>query len=195
MEKTDTKQVDTKIKENLKKEADKLHWYVVHTASGHENKVATTLRQRIEASGLEDQIAEILVPTQSKIVIESGKKKEVQERLFPGYVLIKMELNDTTWQVVRNTAGVTGFVGIGAKPTPLPEKEVKAILKFMKMEAPKFEAKFTVGESIKIIDGPFTDFLGKVEEIDDEKGKVKVLVSIFGRETPVELDFLQVSQL
>ncbi len=179
----------------VEKKTDKLQWFVVHTASGHENKVATTLRQRIEASGLEDQIAEILVPTQSKIVIESGKKKEVQERLFPGYVLIKMELNDTTWQVVRNTAGVTGFVGIGAKPTPLPEKEVKAILKFMKMEAPKFEAKFTVGESIKIIDGPFTDFLGKVEEIDDEKGKVKVLVSIFGRETPVELDFLQVSQL
>ncbi len=177
------------------KKKDKLQWYVVHTASGHENKVATTLRQRIESSGLHTQIAEVLIPTQSKIVIEGGKKKDVQERLFPGYVLVKMHLNDSTWQVVRNTAGVTGFVGIGAKPTPLPEKEVKAILKFMKMEAPKFEAKFATGDSVKIIDGPFADFLGKVEEVDKERGKVKVLVSIFGRETPVELDFLQVSPL
>ncbi len=106
-----------------------------------------------------------------------------------------MHLNDTTWQVVRHTAGVTGFVGIGAKPTPLPEKEIKAILKFMKMEAPKFEVKFNIGDSVKIVDGPFADFLGKVDEIDEEKGKVKVLVSIFGRETPVELDFLQISGL
>jgi len=185
----DTKETPTKNK------AEKLQWYVVHTASGHENKVAVTLRQKIEAAGLKNQIAEILVPTQNKVVIESGKKKEVQERLFPGYVLVKMQLNDTTWQVVRHTAGVTGFVGIGAKPTPLPEKEVKAILKFMKMEAPKFEVKFSTGDSVKIIDGPFIDFLGKVEEIDNGKGKVKVLVSIFGRETPVELDFLQVSPL
>lgn len=195
MEKTITEQVDTKTKKDIKSGEDKLRWYVVHTASGHENKVATTLRQRIEASGLKDQIAEVLVPTQNKVVVESGKKKEVQERLFPGYVLLKMKMNDTTWQVVRHTAGVTGFVGIGAKPTPLPEKEVKAVLKFMKMEAPKFEVKFSTGDNVKIIDGPFTDFLGKVEEIDEEKGKVKVLVSIFGRETPVELDFLQVSPL
>lgn len=174
---------------------DKLKWYVVHTASGHENKVAVTLRQKIEAAALKDQIAEILVPTQNKVIIESGKKREIQERLFPGYVLIKMHLNDTTWQVVRHTAGVTGFVGIGAKPTPLPEKEIKAILKFMKMEAPKFEVKFNIGDSVKIVDGPFADFLGKVDEIDEEKGKVKVLVSIFGRETPVELDFLQISGL
>jgi len=195
MEKTMAEQAEIKTKKDIKEEADKLRWYVIHTAAGHENKVVETLKQRIEASGLNDQIAEILVPTQNKIIIESGKKKEVQERLFPGYVLLKMKMNDTTWQVVRNTAGVTGFVGIGTKPTPLPEKEVKAILKFMKMEAPKFEAKFSVGESVKIIDGPFTDFLGKVEEIDEEKGKVKVLVSIFGRETPVELDFLQVNRL
>jgi len=193
MKKTTAEQVD--IKTNKKEEADKLRWYVVHTISGHENKVAKTLRQRIEASGLGDQITEILVPTQNKIVVESGKKREVQERLFPGYLLLKMRMNDTTWGVVRNTAGVTGFVGMGSRPTPLPEKEVKAILKFMKMEAPKFEAKFNVGDSVKIIDGPFTDFLGKVNEIDEEKGKVKVLVSIFGRETPVELDFLQVSRL
>ncbi len=182
-------------KDNAKEVEDKLRWYVVHTASGHENKAASTLRQRIKASELQEQIAEVLVPTQNKIVIEGGKKKEIQERIFPGYVLVKMDLNDDTWGVVRNTAGVTGFVGIGAKPTPLPKKEVKAILKFMKMEAPKFEAKFTIGDSVKIIEGPFADFLGKVEELDEERGKVEILVSIFGRETPVELDFLQVSPL
>lgn len=185
---------DTK-ETSVNKKTDKLQWFVVHTASGHENKVAVTLRQQIEASGLKDQIAEILVPVQNKIIIESGKKREVQERLFPGYVLVKMELNDTTWQVVRRTAGVTGFVGTGAEPTPLPEKEVKAILKFMKMEAPKLEVKFNPGESVKITDGPFTDFLGKVEKVDEERGKIKVLVSLFGRETPVELDFLQISGL
>jgi len=187
--KEDTKEAPAENK------TDKLQWYVVHTASGHENKAASTLRQRIKASELQEQIAEVLVPTQNKIVIEGGKKKEIQERIFPGYVLVKMDLNDDTWGVVRNTAGVTGFVGIGAKPTPLPKKEVKAILKFMKMEAPRFEAKFTIGDSVKIIEGPFADFLGKVEELDEERGKVKILVSIFGRETPVELDFLQVSPL
>lgn len=172
-----------------------MKWYVVHTASGHENKVADTIRQRVRAMELSEQIAEVLVPTQNKIVVESGKKKEVQERLFPGYVLVRMKLNDNTWRAVRNTAGVTGFVGAGAKPTPLSEKEVEAILRFAELEAPKFEARFTVGDSVRITDGPFADFLGKVEEIDEDKGKVKVLVSIFGRETPVELDFLQVSPL
>lgn len=172
-----------------------LHWYVVHTASGHENKVAETLRQRIEASGLQDKITDVLVPTQNKIIVEAGQKKEVAERLFPGYVMVKIKLDDNTWSAVRHTAGVTGFVGVGAKPTPLPEKEVQSILKFMKMEAPKFEAKFGIGESIKITQGPFADFIGKVETMDEEKGKVKVLVSIFGRETPVEMDFLQVSRL
>jgi len=195
MAETTTKQVDTKTKEDSRKEEDKLRWYVVHTNAGHENKVCSTLRQRVKASGLKEQIAEILVPTRNKVIIEAGKKKEVRERLFPGYILIKMHLNDESWQVVRNTAGVTGFVGLGNEPTPLPENEVKAVLKFMKMEAPKFEAKFAVGDSVKITDGPFADFLGKVDLIDEEKGKVKVLVSIFGRETPVELDFLQVSPL
>jgi len=195
MAETTTKQIDTKTKEDSRKEDDKLRWYVVHTNAGHENKVCSTLRQRVKASGLKEQIAEILVPTRNKVIIEAGKKKEVRERLFPGYILIKMHLNDESWQVVRNTAGVTGFVGLGNEPTPLPENEVKAVLKFMKMEAPKFEAKFAVGDSVKITDGPFADFLGKVDLIDEEKGKVKVLVSIFGRETPVELDFLQVSPL
>jgi len=172
-----------------------LHWYVVHTYSGHEQKVADALKQRLEAFGLKEQITEILVPTQEKIVIDAGKKKTIRERLFPGYVMVRMILTDETWGVVRNTTGVTGFVGAGAKPTPLPPHEVDAILKFTKLAAPKFELKFKVDETVKVIDGPFTDFLGKVDEIDEEKGKVKVLVSVFGRETPIELDFLQVSRL
>ena len=172
-----------------------LHWYVVHTYSGHEQKVADALKQRLEAFGLKEQITEILVPTQEKIVIDAGKKKTIRERLFPGYVMVRMMLTDETWGVVRNTTGVTGFVGAGAKPTPLPPHEVDAILKYTKLAAPKFELKFKVDETVKVIDGPFTDFLGKVDEIDEEKGKVKVLVSVFGRETPIELDFLQVSRL
>lgn len=170
-------------------------WYVIHTYSGHEGKVAEALRQRVEAFGMKDLIQEVLLPTQEKMVIADGKKKKVRERLFPGYVMVKMILTNDTWAVVRNTTGVTGFVGAGARPTSLPPDEVKAILRFTKMEAPKLEVAFKEGETIKIIDGPFKDFLGKVEEIDEEKGKVKVLVSIFGRETPVELDLLQVSSL
>lgn len=172
-----------------------LHWYVIHTYSGHEQKVADTLKQRVEAFGLKEQIVEILVPTQEKIVIDAGKKKTIRERLFPGYVMVRMILTDETWGAVRNTTGVTGFVGAGARPTSLPPHEVDAILKFTKLEAPKFELKFKVGETVKVIDGPFNDFLGKVDEIDEEKGKVKVLVSVFGRETPIELDFLQVARL
>lgn len=172
-----------------------LRWYVVHTYSGHEQKVADALKQRIEAFSFKDFFGDILVPTQEKIVIDAGKKKTIRERLFPGYVMVQMVLTDETWGVVRNTTGVTGFVGVGAKPTSLPPHEVDAILKFTKMEAPKFELKFKEGETVKVIDGPFTDFLGKVAEIDEEKGKVKVLVSVFGRETPIELDFLQVSRL
>ncbi len=172
-----------------------LRWYVVHTYSGHEQKVAEALKQRVEALGLKELFADILVPTQEKIIIDAGKKKTIKERLFPGYVMVQMVLSDETWGVVRNTTGVTGFVGVGAKPTPLSQHEVDAILKFTKMAAPKFELRFKEGETVKIIDGPFTDFLGKVAEIDEEKGQVRVLVSVFGRETPIELDFLQVSRL
>lgn len=170
-------------------------WYVVHTYSGHEVKVSEQLRQRIVSMGLTDYVLEILIPTQEKIEIKQREKKKVREKIFPGYLLVKMILNDNSWLAVRTTPGVTGFVGIGTKPTPLPHEEVEAILKFIKTEAPKFKAKFTEGEAIKIIDGPFADFLGTVESIDKEKGKVKVLVSIFGRETPVELDFLQVQKI
>lgn len=170
-------------------------WYVIHTYSGHENKVAITLKQRVVSMALEDKVFNILVPTQEKIVISEGKKRTVEEKLFPGYILINMLLSDETWHAIRSTSGVTGFVGTGDKPSPLPEKEVKSIIKFMKMEAPKFEAKFNLGDGVKIIDGPFSDFIGKVDALDEEKGKVTVLVSVFGRETPVELDFLQVSPL
>ena len=170
-------------------------WYVVHTYSGHENKVAATLNQKIEASKLGDRIFEVMVPTLEKIEIREGKKQTIRERIFPGYVLVKMKLNDETWHVVRSTAGVTGFVGVGNKPTPLEEKEVETIQKFSKLEAPTYKASFSLKEAVKIVDGPFADFIGTVDEINEEKGKLKVLVSIFGRETPVELDFLQVSKL
>jgi transcriptional antiterminator NusG len=170
-------------------------WYVVHTYSGHENKVAITLKQRAEAGGFTDRIFKVFIPHQEKIVISEGKKRSVDERLFPGYVIVQMVLSDDSWHLVRSTRGVTGFVGTGSSPTPLPETEVKALMKFTRQEAPKFEAKFNVGDSVKITDGPFAEFLGKVEEVNDEQGKVKVLVSVFGRETPVELDFMQVSSI
>lgn len=186
---------ETTSTEAPKPENPKARWYVVHTYSGHENKVAATLKQRVASMGLENKILEILVPTQEKIEVKEGKKITVHDKIFPGYLLIKMELDDESWHAVRSTAGVTSFVGIGNRPTALPEEEVQTIMKFMKMEAPKYKASFTVGEAIKIIDGPFADFLGTVDEINEEKGKVKALVSIFGRETPVELDFLQVSKI
>ncbi len=170
-------------------------WYVVHTYSGHEGKVAVTLKQRAEAGGFTDRIFKIFIPHQQKVVISEGKKRTVDERLFAGYVIVQMVMSDDAWHIVRSTRGVTGFVGTGTTPTPLPESEVRALMKFTKMDAPKFEAKFSVGDSVKIIDGPFAEFLGKVDEVNEEQGKVKVLVSVFGRETPVELDFMQVSSL
>jgi transcriptional antiterminator NusG len=169
-------------------------WFVVHTTSGHEARVAETLRQRIETMNLEDKVLELLVPTQDRVVIRGGKKATVKEKIFPGYMLVKMVLDDPTWLAVRTTPGVTGFVGAGSKPTPLSEKEVENIRKFIAEPAKRFKTKFSVGEAVKITDGPFADFLGTISEMDEEKGKVKVLVSIFGRETPVELDFLQITK-
>jgi len=193
------------IEEPLKKEDNhliigksddkKAYWYVVHTYSGYETKIAHTLRQRIETMGLTDKVLEILIPTQNKIKINKGKKQTIAEKIFPGYLLVKMILTDNSWLTVRTTQGVTGFVGVGNKPTPLPQNEVETLLKFVTMDAPKYKAAFTVSEAVKIIEGPFADFLGTVESIDEGKGKVKVLVSIFGRETPVELDLLQVSKI
>lgn len=171
------------------------HWYVVHTYAGQEARTAATLFQKIEAGDLSHLIKEVLIPTQEKIKINKGKKSTIKEKIFPGYILVKMQVNDESWLAVRTTPGVTGFVGTGSKPTRLPNHEVEAIKKFVAQEAPKFLAAFTVGEAIKIIEGPFSDMLGSVQEIDEAKGKVKVLVSIFGRETPVELDFLQVAKI
>lgn len=170
-------------------------WYVVHTYSGHENKVATNLRQRIETQKLGHKIFDVVVPTRNIVTVKHGKKEEQKEKIFPGYILVKMILDDDSWLAVRTTQGVTAFVGMGNKPTPISDKEVETILKFMALEAPKYKTTFSIGEAVKIVDGPFADFLGTIDNIDDEKGKVKVLVSIFGRETPVELDFLQVSKL
>lgn len=173
----------------------KAKWFVVHTYAGHENKVAETLKQRAETMNLTDFIYEVLIPTQEKIQIRRGQKKQVRERIFPGYIMVRMQLTDEAWLLVRTTQGVTGFVGVGNSPSPLPKHEVEAIKKFMSQGATSYKANFTVGEAVKIIDGPFNEFIGTVDGIDEEKGQVTVLVSIFGRETPVELDFLQVSKL
>lgn len=177
------------------KDEPRAKWFVVHTYSGHENKVGTVLKQRVESIGYMDKFFKVLIPQQQKIVVSEGKKRKVDERLFPGYILVNMILNDDTWHLVRSTRGVTGFVGTGSNPTPLPEKEVQALVRFMRTEEPKFEAKYQVGDSVKITEGPFAEFLGKVEEVNEEQGKLKVLVSVFGRETPVELDFMQVKSL
>lgn len=170
-------------------------WYVVHTYSGHENKVAHTLKQRVESEHLEQKILDILVPMQDKIEIKAGKKVTVKEKIFPGYILVKMVLDDQSWLAVRTTPGVTSFVGIGNKPTPISEAEVQTIVKFTQEEAPVYKQVFAPDDTVKIVDGPFADFIGKVDNVDSERGKVKVLVSIFGRETPVELDFLQVQKI
>src|SRR3989344_4704464 len=171
------------------------HWYVVHTYSGHEPKVSATLKHRIDSEKLQDKVLDILVPTQNKIEIREGKKNNVVEKLFPGYILVNMILDDATWLAVRTTPRISGFVGPSTKPTPLPDEEVASIKKFMQLEAPKFKTSFAQGEAVKITDGPFSEFLGTISEIDNGRGKFKVLVSIFGRETPVELDFLQVAKL
>lgn len=177
------------------KETDKFNWYVIHTYSGYENKVAFSLKDRLQATGLKSQVAKIIVPYQKKIVVSGGKRKEINEKLFPGYVLIKMDLSDELWHLVRGTDHVTGFVGTETEPIPVSEEEVDSILKFMKMDQPKFEAKFKVGDSVKVMEGPFKDFLGKVEEINQDQGKAKVLISSFGREVPVEFDLSQITPL
>ena len=176
-------------------DANEAQWYAIHTYSGHEQKVAQTLERKVEALELKDRIKELLVPTRKKIVASGGGRKEVEERLLPGYILLRMIIDDETWPVVRNTVGVTGFVGASGRPIPLREEEVESIKEFVKLDVPKFEVKFRKGDSVRIINGPFLDFVGKVQEMDEEKGRLKVLVSIFERETPVDLDFLQVEPL
>jgi transcriptional antiterminator NusG len=170
-------------------------WYVIHTYSGYENKVKTNLEHRIESMGVEDQIYQVLVPMEEEIEIRNGQRQTVNKKVFPGYVLVEMIMTDESWYVVRNTPGVTSFVGSGNRPTPLREGEVKAILKQMGVEAPKFKVQFEKGQSVRVTDGPFAEFIGTVDEVHPERNKVRVLVSIFGRETPVELDFLQIEKL
>ena len=184
------------IKEEAKtKASDLAKWYIIHTYSGHEDKVAKSLKQRVQTLGFEDKIFDIIIPTRNTIKVSQGKKESIKEKIFPGYVLVKMILTDESWLLVRTTAGVTAFIGASNKPTPISDKEVEAIKKFMNIEEPLYKATFSTGEAVKIIDGPFADFLGSISNIDEAKGKLKVLVSIFGRETPVELDFLQVAKL
>jgi transcription termination/antitermination protein NusG len=175
--------------------SDGAKWYVVHTYSGHENKVAVTLKQRASSLGFLDRVFKVLIPTQKKIMISEGKRREVDEHILPGYVVILMKLSDEVWHLVRSTRGVTGFVGVGSTPTPLPESEIRTLMKFMRMDAPKFEARYSVGDGVKIIDGPWKDYTGQVDEVNEEQGRVTVLVSIFTRETPMELEFGQVTPL
>jgi transcriptional antiterminator NusG len=170
-------------------------WYVIHTYSGYENKVKTNLEHRITSMDMGDKIYQVLVPTEEEIEIKNGKRHPVERKVFPGYVLVEMIMGDDSWYVVRNTPGVTSFVGSGNKPTPLTDGEVRAILRQIKLDAPKYKVAFTKGESVRVTDGPFTDLHGVVDEVNPERNKVKVLVSIFGRETPVELDFLQIEKL
>ncbi len=170
-------------------------WFVVHTYSGYEERVKKNLEQRIKFMDSEGEITEIVIPTEDEIEVKSGQKQTVSKKILPGYVLIQMGMSDQSWKIVRNTPGVTGFVGGGDKPVPLTEEEITRILKQMEAEAPKLKIGFREGESIRVTDGPFLDFIGVVESINSEKGKVKVLLSLFGRSTPVELDFLQVEKL
>jgi transcriptional antiterminator NusG len=174
--------------------ADSRQWYVVHCYSGQENKVRHAIEQRIETMGMQDKIFDVVVPTEEEIEVREGKRRTIERRVFPGYILVQMIMDEDSWYVVRNTPGVTGFVGMGNEPTPLRPEEVSQIMRRMEAEAPKIKVTFKPGQKVRIIDGPFNEFIGTVGDIDMEKAKVRVLVSFFGRETPVELDFLQVEK-
>ena len=173
-----------------------LKWYVVHAYSGHEEKVKTNLLKRVESMDMHDKIFEVLVPTEEVMEIKDGQRRRVSKRVYPGYILVNMVMTDESWYVVRNTPGVTSFVGSGNRPVPLADNEVRGIQRQAKAEAPtKVSVEYQIDENVRVVDGPFTDFHGKVTEINAEKGKLKVLVNMFGRETPVELDLLQVERL
>jgi len=170
-------------------------WYAIHTYSGYEDRVKKNLEQRVKFMDSGEEIAQVIVPTEEEVEIRAGQRKNISKKILPGYILVEMNMTDSTWNIVRNTPGVTGFVGSGGKPVALPEEEVDQILKQMRSETPKVKVGFRQGQSVRVTDGPFSDFVGIVDEIGTEKGKVKVLLSLFGRETPVELDFLQVEKL
>jgi transcription termination/antitermination protein NusG len=170
-------------------------WFVIHTYSGYEQKVKTNLEHRVKSMAVADKIFQVVIPVEDEVEVKDGQRRTVQRKVFPGYVLVEMVMTDDSWYVVRNTPGVTGFVGSANKPIPLMEHEVKTILKQMEAEAPRVKIAFQRGQSVRIVDGPFAEFIGQVEDINQERGKVRVLVSFFGRETPVELDFLQVERV
>ena len=171
------------------------NWYVIHTYSGYEEAVAKSLKQRVESLGMEDKIFDVIVPKEKKIKIKNGKRKPIEEKIYPGYVLVEMIVTDDSWYVVRNTPNVTGFVGVGTTPVPVSLKEIESLKKRMGVEAPQYNIGVDVGDLVKIIDGPFKGFDGKVSEIDQERGKIKVLVNMFGRDTPIELDSLQIKKV
>jgi transcription termination/antitermination protein NusG len=187
-------QENTARKTDTSKPADNRGWYVLHTYSGYEDNVARNLRQRIESMGMEDKIFQVIVPREKKIRVKHGKRQTIEERLFPGYVLVEMIVTEDSWYVVRNTPNVTGFVGSGTTPTPVSQEEIDRLLVRMGEQEPKYKIDVTEGDSVKIMDGPFKDFDGKISEVNESKGTIKVLVNVFGRETPVELDFLQVKK-
>ncbi|MFH1610591.1 MAG: transcription termination/antitermination protein NusG [Patescibacteria group bacterium] len=170
-------------------------WYAIHTYSGYEESVAHNLKQRIDSLDMQDKIFQVLVPKEKKIKIKNGKRQVVEEKVYPGYVLVEMQVTDASWYVVRNTPNVTGFIGTGTTPSPMSEKEIEGLQKRMGVEEPKYKIDITEGMPVRIVDGPFKEMEGKVIEIDEAKGRVKVLVSLFGRETPVDLDFLQVKKI
>jgi len=170
-------------------------WYVIHTYSGYEESVARNLKQRVESLGMEDKIFNVIVPKEKKIKIVKGKRKVIEEKIYPGYVLVEMIVTDDSWYVVRNTPNVTGFVGAGTVPIPVSKEEIDILQKRIGVKEPEYKIDFKVGDSVKIIDGPFKDFDGKVSEIDERRGKIKVLINVFGRDTPVELDALQIKKI
>jgi transcriptional antiterminator NusG len=178
-----------------KVENPNLKWFVVNTHSGHEKKVAKLIEQRVDASEMDNKVTEILVPTRNIVTVKEGKQKIKEEQIYPGYVMVKMEMDEETWYIIRNTEGVTGFIGNEGKPKPINDQEVEAIKKLMSIDKPEFKASFRVGDAVKIKNGAFADFMGTVSSINDQKGQVTVLISIFGRETPVDLDFSDVVKL
>ena len=187
--------VASDVDEAAEAAASGAEWYVVHSYSGYENKVKKNLEQRIETMGMQNKIFRVVVPTEEEVEIRDGQRRTSRRRVFPGYILVHMVMDDESWYVVRNTPGVTGFVGSGTRPTPLSEEEVDKILRRMETEQPRIKVSFRVGETVRITEGPFADFMAVVDELYPDRGKVRVLVSFFGRETPVEMDFLQVERI
>lgn len=179
----------------ISKQAGERGWYVIHTYTGYEDQVADSLRQRIESMDMADKIFDVIVPVEKQIEIKNGKRRTVEKKIFPGYVLVDMVVTDDSWYVVRNTPNVTGFIGLGVRPTPMSPEEVERIKKRMGVEEPKYKIELRENDLVKITDGPLKGFEGEVTEIDEDKGKIKVLVNMFGRETPVNLDFLQVKKI